>query len=87
MSENREIVVLEAAWRMWLEELRGPIHGRIQTIRGMCTDEVPHSVIDAKLAELNEVVHALGLAMRFPPGRPTEADLERGRELARKHGW
>jgi hypothetical protein len=76
----------EAA-EMWIAELRGPVHGRIQTLRGMCTDERPHVEIDAKLAELSEVVYQLRNAMEHPPGRPTEADLERGRQLAKEHGW
>ena len=36
--------------------LRGPVHGMIQTIRGMCTDELGHMVIDRKLVELDEMV-------------------------------
>lgn len=36
--------------------LRGPVHGTIQTIRGMCTDELDHMVIDRKLVELDEMV-------------------------------
>jgi len=36
--------------------LRGPVHGTIQTIRGMCTDELDHMVIDRTLVELDEMV-------------------------------
>lgn len=72
---------------LWVAELRGPINGRIQTLRGMCTDELPHVQIDAMLAELSGLVYSLRCAIEFPPGKPTETDLERGRQLAREHGW
>jgi hypothetical protein len=41
------------------EVLRGPVHGRIQMLRGMCTDELPYPDLDAKLVELDEVVFRL----------------------------
>lgn len=40
------------------EALRGPIHARIQTIRGMCTDEEPNTEIDLALAGLDQEVYA-----------------------------
>jgi hypothetical protein len=39
-------------------QLKGPIHGKVQWIRGMCSDSLAHEEIDAKLAELDDVVHA-----------------------------
>lgn len=41
------------------EALRGPIHGRIQTARGWCSDEVPYPELDAYLATLDDIVAAL----------------------------
>jgi hypothetical protein len=82
-----DITVIRAQWEAWFGELKGPIHGRIQTIRGMCTDELPHAEIDAALVELEELTYGLRCAIEFPVGRPTEAELERGRQLAREHGW
>lgn len=65
---------------MGADEFRGPIHGRLQTLRGMCTDERPHVEIDAKLAELDDLVHRLSCAIEFPACKPTAAALERGRQ-------
>lgn len=46
------------------EQLRGPVHGTLQTIRGMCTDGELHEAIDRKIAEVDglvyEVVELLG---------------------------
>lgn len=58
---------------MWVAELRGPIHGRIQVLRGMCTDERPYPEIDAKLAEVSDAVYALRCAIEFPPRGATDA--------------
>jgi hypothetical protein len=42
--------------------LLGPIHGTVQTIRGMCSDQLTHEEIDGKLAELDDLVYeAAGL--------------------------
>lgn len=78
---------IEGLERLWLDELRGPIHGRLQMLRGMCTDERPHVEIDTKLAEVDDLVHRLSCAIEFPACKPTAADLERGRQLAEEHGW
>jgi hypothetical protein len=43
-------------------KLLGPIHGTVQTIRGMCSDELTHEEIDGKLGELDELIYeAAGL--------------------------
>ncbi len=47
----------------WVAELLGPVHGTIQTIRGMCTDERPYGEIDAKLVELDDRVYRLSTAI------------------------
>ena len=47
----------------WVAELLGPIHGRVDTLRGMCTDALPHTEIDAKLAELDDLVYRLSTAI------------------------
>jgi hypothetical protein len=54
----------------WFHELRGPIHGRIQTIRGMCTDEEPHVQIDMALSRLDELVLELSDAIEHVPTPP-----------------
>jgi hypothetical protein len=32
------------------------LYARIQTVRGMCSDEVPHEVIDAELGRLLDLL-------------------------------
>jgi len=73
--------------RLWIDELRGPIQGRLRELRGMCSDECSYAEIDAKLAEIDALVHSLSCAIEYQPIKPTEADLERGRQLAKEHGW
>lgn len=46
--------------------LRLRAHALIQTIRGLCTDEADHREIDAKLVELDDLVH---LGQKAPRGR------------------
>lgn len=35
------------------------IYGRVQVLRGMCTDQVDHRFIDARLSELVDVLDQL----------------------------
>lgn len=82
-----DIPVIRSQWEAWWKELEGPIHGKISTIRGMCSDAESFVAIDKALAELDDAIYKLRCAIQFPIGRPTEADLDRARELAEKHGW
>jgi hypothetical protein len=40
-------------------DLKGPIHGLVMTLRGMCSDEDPYTAIDQKLAELDDLIYSL----------------------------
>jgi len=40
-------------------ELTGPIHGRLMTLRGLCSDEVTYEEIDGMAAEIDDCVHQL----------------------------
>jgi hypothetical protein len=51
-------------------ELSGPIHGRIATLRGLCSDEAPHTEIDRALAELDERVMGLRDRVAEEPDAP-----------------
>lgn len=58
------------------------VHPLLGWIRGMCTDEIPHEVIDAKVAEAKEKAHALeaeNTALR-ERARAAEQKVERARE-------
>lgn len=47
-------------------QLLGPIHGTLQTIRGMCTDSQAHEAIDGKLAELDDLVYETAQILGHP---------------------
>lgn len=45
------------------KQLTGPVHGTLQVIRGMCSDQLPHEEIDVKLAELDDLVYKAALQL------------------------
>ena len=40
-----------------IRHLRGPVHGTLMTVRGMCTDGVVHEEIDRKIVEVDDYVY------------------------------
>jgi hypothetical protein len=47
-------------------QLLGSVHGAVQTIRGMCSDQLDHEEIDAKLGELDDLVYKVAQTLRHP---------------------
>jgi hypothetical protein len=50
-----------------IERLKGPVHGTLQTIRGMCSDQLSHEEIDVKLAEAVELVDGVATMLAEGP--------------------
>jgi hypothetical protein len=54
--------------------LTGPIHGTLQTVRGMCTDGETQEAIDRRVAEADELVYQAALLLAH--GRRTDIPVD-----------